>query len=592
MIFFKDNQVTRLISNSFTKKPKLIIFYLFVVVFIGFVETSIVGFLKPLFLIIENPESLKNFQEIFELKTNANLSYKKFIFYFFLIFALLFLTSFFLNITSFYISSNVREFFYYEWKKNIFEKYLNEDIYFFKNNHSGDLIQRLMVHTREASSFIFEFAYILRELVMAISIYIFLMYLSIEYTIYVTCFGLLIFFITYYLGKKIIILKTNKRNEAQSESFSIAELIIKGAEVIKSFKKEDYFKKIFLKKNKIFGHEEVTITTISQLPASFQRNLVFIIILITVYITLDQNITNSQSSLLIIFFAGFYKINNSFGAINNAILTASKLYPSLKIISKEMDLEKKITTPVIKNLSLFEFKKNFIVEKLNHSYENNNKTTIKNLNITIYNSKVHLIVGPSGCGKTTLAGILSGHLKFNGKLSIDDSPVKANFEKINFQDCSYLSQENVLFPGTIKDNIVFFDEKIDEKKFKDVIKLCMLGDLMEEISSNRGIDEFIYNKLSGGQRQRIFLARTIYSNKRIIILDEAISNIEKNLEKKIIDGLLEYFKTYKKTSIIISHSLKNFNKADKIYVMGDGKIIQHGNYDSLFNKEGYYQSNI
>ena len=144
MILFKNKQVARLISNSFRKKPKLIIFYLFIVVFIGFVETSIIGFLKPLLSIIENSESLKNFQEIFELKTNANLSYQKFVFYFFLSFTLLFLMSFFLNIISFYISSNVREFFYYEWKKNIFKKYLNEDIYFFKNNHSGDLIQKLM----------------------------------------------------------------------------------------------------------------------------------------------------------------------------------------------------------------------------------------------------------------------------------------------------------------------------------------------------------------------------------------------------------------------------------------------------------------
>ena len=169
-----------------------------------------------------------------------------------------------------------------------------------------------------------------------------------------------------------------------------------------------------------------------------------------------------------------------------------------------------------------------------------------------------------------------------------------NKEDYHTQNISYLNQSSVLFPGSIKENIVFFEKKIniDEKKFSEVCNICKLDELLKDIEKNRKQDDHLYKNLSLGQIQRVCLARVLYSNKEIIILDEAISNVEKQMEKEITANLLNYLKKNKKTSVIATHSIDNYINADNISVMSNGKIILNGKHEELLKLNNFYIDNM
>ena len=192
-----------------------------------------------------------------------------------------------------------------------------------------------------------------------------------------------------------------------------------------------------------------------------------------------------------------------------------------------------------------------------------------------------------------MADIIAG-FKFpqSGEILIDEKE-KIQNKEFNVVDVSYADQNNHLFPGSIKENISIFDKDINEKKLDEVINICCLDNFLKQ--QPNGINQILNEKssnISGGQKQRIGLARTLYQDKEIILLDESLSNIEKNLEKNIVENLFNFVKKNNKTLIIISHSIKNLNKSDQIIIMKDGLISNMGTHDDLMKKSDYYRSSI
>ena len=311
-----------------------------------------------------------------------------------------------------------------------------------------------------------------------------------------------------------------------------------------------------------------------------------------IYLSLSQKVTFSEETLIISFFAGFYKINNSLGAINNAILSATRLYPSLVLISSEIDDLEKNQKILMENKKLIQFKNQISFENVFFKHKENLQNVIDGVNFVIKKNSSNLIVGPSGSGKSTFLEILAGQHNFEGKILIDGLLI--NSEDFDIQNISYLNQDSVLFLGSIKENIVFFekDEDINNEILREIYHVCKLDELLEDMEKNRVQDIHVYNKLSLGQKQRVCLARALYSNKKIVILDEAISNVEKNLEKEIIINLLNFLQKYKKTSIIVSHSIANYIHVDNIAIMSDGKIIQNGKHEELIKYNNFYKDNI
>lgn len=585
-----------IIENLKEKKTMISLFFLCSIL-LGIVESSVVGSLRPIIDVLQDPGQIKFYNNYINSYLNEDIGPKSFKKIFFLFFVILFLLSGSLNLLCIYLSNKVREHFHYSWKLKLLKNYLNKDISFFNKFQSGDLIQKILVHTREGASFFYETAIILREIFIAIMIYILLLFISIKYTIYVSIFAAIIFFITWLVGKLIIVKQTRFRNKSQEQVYSLTEMILRGIKIIKSFNKEIFFLDSFMNKNRIYKKKEILTTSLIPVPAIILRNMVFIIIIIAAYIVSNIPIENynlQNISIIVIFIGGFYKINNSFGSINNAILTSSRLYPSLQIISQEIqkdDNQKNYEKESDQTFNLNGFKKNLEFKKISYKYSGNINSTLDNLNFKFIKSSTNLIVGPSGSGKSTLIDIILGFKNASGEIRVDDQK-DVNIKNKRFINYSYLSQSSLLFPGTVRENIVFFENSIDEKYYEKIINICKIKDVLEKFSNDYNLENNESYKLSEGQKQRICLARTLYSNKPIIILDEALSNIERSLEKQIIDDVLKLVKEENKTLIVVSHSLKNYENVDQIIVINNGKIEQKGTHNELKNLEGFYKKNF
>lgn len=567
ILHLKALKVLNLIEK---KKIVNISYFLFVILLcLSVVEATVISSIYPVIEYLLDQESLIKYQEKFNQLGSFKIEYKNFPIYFFIFVSSLFLFSAILQIFSIYFANKVKEEIAFSLKNTTLKKYFLKKINFYEKNKVGDLIQRLLVHSTYCGEIVFFLLNALREALIIIAIYIFLFFLSIKYTIFLTLIFFIIVIFIQKIGKKIVIGKANQRNTSQEKLFSISNIIISAMKIIRIYGKKKYFINLYSKHSNEYKNREVYLQTITNLPAIFLRFISFSTLVMLVYYITSK--TNLDPAFYGVYFAAAYKINNSFGLLNNSLLGANKVLPSLQIMKNE--ILKEISNEVDKNKSIkiYNFKKQIIFEKIIFRHENLKKPTLKIENLKIKKGSVIGLIGDSGSGKSTLLDIMSG-LKIPQKFKINiDNKKNIDFEKINFTNCAYCNQNQYIFPGTVKQNIIFFDKVENKKKLNEVVNICKLKMIFK--SKSISLNSKLYekgNNLSGGQIQRIGLARTLYFENEIIFLDEALNNVESKLEKQILLNIFKFVKKYNKTLIIVSHNLNFLKKVDQIINIEDG----------------------
>lgn len=196
-------------------------------------------------------------------------------------------------------------------------------------------------------------------------------------------------------------------------------------------------------------------------------------------------------------------------------------------------------------------KGNIMINNISYSY-NNIDYVIKNITLEIPYKSKYLIYGKSGLGKSTIIKILLKYLNdYEGNIKIDNKDLN-NISKLSIQDSfTYVSQNNYITNDTIKNNIIY-DRDINENEYKKIIDICNLNTLIESkyLKDNFMIEDNGFN-ISGGEKQKIILARSLLKDSNYIILDEALSEVDINEEKQILNKIFDVYK--EKTIIYISH---------------------------------------
>ncbi len=252
------------------------------------------------------------------------------------------------------------------------------------------------------------------------------------------------------------------------------------------------------------------------------------------------------------------------------------------------------TQPAIKDKenpqTLEEIKSSVKFKNVNFEYIPNTPV-LKNINLDVQKGQTIAFVGNSGGGKTTIVNLIPRFYDIkSGSISIDGVDIRDYSLQSLRQNIAVVFQDNFLFSGTIKENILLGNEKATDEQIQKAVKMAYLDEFIASLKD--GINTVIGERgvlLSGGQKQRVAIARAFLKDAPIIILDEATSALDNKAEaivQKAIDNLMQ-----DKTVFVIAHRLSTIQNADKIVVINQGEIVEEGNHEELLNiQNGAYKA--
>ncbi len=247
--------------------------------------------------------------------------------------------------------------------------------------------------------------------------------------------------------------------------------------------------------------------------------------------------------------------------------------------------------PDIENLkkTVTKIKGDIEFNNLTFTYSDTNITALKNLSFTIKSGETLAIIGNTGAGKSTILELIGRLYDVeDGQLKIDDKNIKSLHIENLRSSIGYVPQDAFLFSDSILNNIKFGKENAtDEEVFEAAKKASVHKNI---ISFKEGYDTILGERgitLSGGQKQRVSIARAIIKNPNILLFDDCLSAVDTETEEKILKSIDMI--SSNKTTIIVSHRISSAKNADKIIVLHEGEIIQQGTHNELLTQEGYYK---
>ena len=270
--------------------------------------------------------------------------------------------------------------------------------------------------------------------------------------------------------------------------------------------------------------------------------------------------------------------------LGNTLTNLQGVFVAMSRVFELFDLQPQIESPQnpveIKGLTgSIDFK------NVNFEYEPNTPV-LKDFNLHVNKGETIALVGNSGGGKSTVVSLLPRFYDVTtGKIDIDGIDIrKFNLDALR-QNISFVFQDNFLFSGTIKDNILMGNENATEAEIEKVVTMAHLDEFAHSLE--KGLDTYVGERgttLSGGQRQRVAIARAMLKDAPIVILDEATSALDNKSEaivQKALDNLIQ-----NKTVFVIAHRLSTIKNADRIAVVDEGRLAELGTHDELMNIEG------
>jgi len=287
----------------------------------------------------------------------------------------------------------------------------------------------------------------------------------------------------------------------------------------------------------------------------------------------------SFTLLLGFMIAPIVQMSNIGSQLTEALAGLDRTEELMNMTAEEDDEERTVELDKIKG--------DLIFDDVSFSYEEG-KEVLNNVSFQVPSGSVTALVGSSGSGKSTIAGLSATFLNpESGTITIDTQDMSKVRLSSYRQHLGVVLQDEFLFEGTIKENILFPRPNATEEELQNAVKAAYVNEFTDRFED--GLDTLIGErgvKLSGGQRQRLAIARAILANPKIIILDEATSSLDTESEALIQKSLSELIKD--RTTIVIAHRLSTIKQADQILVIESGSIAERGTHDELIATKGRY----
>ena len=476
---------------------------------------------------------------------------------------------------------------YVEFKKNsflansignissrLFENYLQKEYLFFTKTESSTLVNNLQVEITQLFNYFQAIITILIDGILFLSIVLALLFIQPNLTILlITSISLVSFSISTLTKKKIQF----SAKERQTKDENLTRIITDGFNLIKEiivFDKSDFFivKQRELNKSKAYSLSNYL--SYSQIPR-YSLEVIFIIILGLILIGTRLLPLDSIIQVLGLFIAGSFRAIPSLGRVLTSIQNIKFSSPSLEIFLKELlNRNNRVNYKRLSEFEKISFEE-ILIQDISYTYDNYNNI-LDNISLKIKKGTLTAIIGESGTGKTTLINILIGLLSpTKGKIILIDKNGSSKNLLSLYGKISYVPQSVHLINHTIKHNIAFGikEDQIDNSKLSSAIELSGLKNFINSLEKKENTmvgDKG--NNLSGGQIQRIGIARALYFDSEILVLDEVSSSLDSISESQINDTIFSL--KNKKTVILITHRKDILKKCDSVFKLKKGKINQ------------------
>lgn len=476
----------------------------------------------------------------------------------------------------------------FDLKNEVFRQYENLSQHFYKQNRTGDLMNRISEDVGKTRMYVGPAVMYTINTAIRFAIVIVYMYnVSPRLTLYTLLPLPLLSYAIFRLSVEI-----NKRSttfqQYLSKVSSFSQEVFSGIRVIKAYSLENHYQENMTSLALESKSKSMSLAKVQSLFGPLMMALI------------------GLSNLVVIYFGGMMYINGSItsiGTIAEFILYVNMLtWPvaslgwvssmvqeaeaSQKRINEFLRIEPEIKnsnpepTPVKGDISF---------ENVSFVYDDTHIRALQNVSFKVNHGETLAILGKTGSGKSSILSLITRTYDItDGNISIDGKPIR----QLNLYDLrdaiGIVPQDAFLFSDTIKNNIKFGKEDASDEEVIDAAKKAVVHDNIanftmqyETILGERGIT------LSGGQKQRVSIARAIIKDPEILLLDDCLSAVDTETEEAILNNLLEVAKG--RTTIIVSHRVSSAKNADKIIILDEGRIIQQGSHNQLINEDGYYR---
>ncbi|WP_339894827.1 ABC transporter ATP-binding protein [uncultured Algibacter sp.] len=474
-----------------------------------------------------------------------------------------------------------------ELRAKVQKKVLSLPIHFFDNTKSGALVSRIMTDVEGVRNLI---GTGLVQLVGGTFTAVISLIILIKLNPWMTLFVFVPLSIFGYIALRAFkyirpIFRT--RGKINSEVTGRLTETLSGVRVIKAFNAEEQEHKIFEKGvDRLYQNvkKSLTATAIMTSSSTFLIGVATTGIMgIGGYYMMQSEMTTGDflffTLILGFMIAPIVQMSNIGSQLTEALAGLDRTEELMNMTAEEDDQERSVQLETIKGDIEF--------DDVSFSYEEG-KEVLYNINFKAPAGSVTALVGSSGSGKSTIAGLSATFLNpKSGKITIDNQDLSKVKLSSYRQYLGVVLQDEFLFEGTIRENIMFPRPNATEDELQNAVKAAYVNEFtdrfedgLETLIGERGV------KLSGGQRQRLAIARAILANPKIIILDEATSNLDTESEALIQKSLNELVKD--RTTIVIAHRLSTIRKANQILVIEAGCIVERGTHDELIASGGRY----
>ncbi len=482
---------------------------------------------------------------------------------------------------------NVSRFIEFDLKNEIFQKYQDLDINFYKNNRVGDLMNRISEDVSKVRMYVGPaLMYSINTITLFIIIITYMFSIDVKLTLYTVTPLPLLSFIIYKLSKKINT-KSLKVQESLSKLTTIAQESFSGISIIKSYTIEDELNKHIQEISTETKNRHVDLAKFQSWFLPMMVLLIGVSNILVIYIGGNQFIDGKIELGILAEFIIYVNMLTwpvaTVGWVTSIVQQAEASQARINQFLKE-----KIRI-INKNSEILKINGDLEFKNINFIYEETNIKALSDINFKLKKGESLGIIGPVGSGKSTLLElIVRNYDPMSGEILIDNLNLKKHNKNNIRENISYVPQTTFLFSDTIKNNIRFGKNDAQMPEIKKYSKISCVSDEIEDfpqkfdsILGERGIN------LSGGQKQRIALARALIKKPKILLLDDCLSAVDLETENEITSNLL--IETGNTTKVIVSQRTSTIKKCNKIIVLKDGKIIEEGNHEELImNPKGYY----